>query len=340
MKMAQTKMNEREKKKKNRQTASFGNNKASESATITRLKQEVETCRKAPEDTKTRLELDVSQQVKELHEQIASLRDASRSKDEFIRITNHELRTPLDVIRGNLDMVLKGETGPISPHMQEYLADALMGADRLTKLVNDMLDISRIEGGRMKFALQETDLKEILQTIEKEFEPIFRKKDVVFTLQYPDALPHVFSDKERIFQMIDNFLGNALKFTPAGGHVTLAARDEGETIVVSVQDTGIGIRPEDKGKLFKRFPQIDLGLLDVQRSTGLGLNLVYQLIEKLGGEVWTESPGLGKGATFSFRLPRAGSARAAALARFHERFFETERETAYAEGSKRIADSA
>lgn len=269
-------------------------------------------------------------QIKDLQEQVSSLHDASRSKDEFIRITNHELRTPLDVIRGNIDMVLKGETGALPERTREYLADALMGADRLTKLVNDMLDISRIESGRMKFSLEPIKLSDILQTIQKEFEPVFKRKDIVFTLRYPDTLPPVFSDAMRIFQVIDNFLGNALKFTPAGGHVTVTAREEHEMLTVSVQDTGIGVRAEDRGKLFKRFPQIDMGLLDVQRGTGLGLNLVHQLVEKLGGEVWMESPGLGRGATFSFRLPQAGSPRAAALHRFHERFLAAEAEAAHA----------
>ena len=151
-------------------------------------------------------------------------------------------------------------------------------------------------------------------------------------LHYPDALPPIFSDTMRIFQMMDNFLGNALKFTPAGGRVTVAAREEHDTVAVSVQDTGMGVRAEDRGKLFKRFPQIDLGLMDMQRGIGLGLNLVHQLVEKLGGEVWMESPGLGKGSTFSFRLPRAGTPRAAALQRFHERFLASEGDAAHAGG--------
>ncbi len=312
------------KSKESRRSAQAALGASSGSGAASVLRRQLEICRRDLRDAKTRLELDVAARVKGLHEEISSLHDASRSKDDFIRITNHELRTPLDVIRGNIDMVLKGETGIVPPRTREYLIDALSGADRLTKLVNDMLDISRIESGRMKFTLEEIDLKEILETIQKEFEPIFRKKGVVFTLHYPETVSLVFSDRARIFQMIDNFLGNALKFTPSGGHVTLMVRGEQDTVAVSVQDTGIGVRPEDRQKLFKRFPQIDLGMLDVRQGTGLGLNLVYQLIEKLGGEVWMESPGLGKGATFSFKLPSAGSARAAALRRFHDRFLNTD----------------
>ena len=273
-------------------------------------------------DAKTRLELDVAERVKKLREEIAMLRDASVLKDEFIRVTNHELRTPLDIIRGNLDMVLKGESGRISLLTQEYLTDVLMGADRLTKLVNDMLDISRIESDRIKFKLEEVDLKEIFNTIKNEFTQTFHQKSIDFIIDYPQDVFLIFSDRARIFQILDNFLGNSLKFTPAKGRVTLGARNEKDTVVLLVHDTGIGIRPEDQYKIFKRFPRIDSNMPDAPVGTGLGLNLVYQLSEKLGGDTWMESTGIGMGTTFFIRLPCAGSKRADALKRFHERFLQ------------------
>ena len=193
--------------------------------TVAGLKRRLIACAADLQDAKTRVELDVAARVKDLREEIQASRDASRSKDDFIRITNHELRTPLDVIRGNIDMVLKGETGVLPVRTSEYLADALMGADRLTRLVNDMLDISRIESGRMRFVLEEIDIKEILQTIQKEFEPVLRRKGLIFSLHYPETSSLVFSDRNRIFQIIDNFLSNALKFTTAGGHISLTAWD-------------------------------------------------------------------------------------------------------------------
>ena len=171
----------------------------------------------------------VAERTKHLQETIARLNDASRVKDEFIRITNHELRTPLDVIRGNIDMVLKGEAGDVGTEAKAYLQDAILGADRLTKLVNDMLDISRIETGRMKFALEEVDLSKLLKTAHNEFFPIAREKKITFHLEMPEAIPLLFSDRTRIFQIIDNLLGNALKFTPPGGSITIFVREEGDT---------------------------------------------------------------------------------------------------------------
>jgi signal transduction histidine kinase len=264
-------------------------------------------------DAEARLEFEVSQQTKELEAEVTHLREASHAKDEFIRITNHELRTPLDVIRGNIDMVLKGETGEISARTKEYLADALLGADRLTKLVNDMLDISRVETGRMKFFLENIELVKFLKTIHTEFVPLAEKRNLKLYLTCPRDLPAVFSDRGRIFQAIDNFLGNSLKFTPEGGSVTISAKTEDSMVVVSVRDTGTGIREEDQKKLFKRFPQIETPMIDGVKGTGLGLYLTRHIIEKLGGRIWAESPGLGKGTTFSFALPRAGTSAAESL---------------------------
>jgi len=274
-------------------------------------------CAKALRDAEARLEFEVSQRTNELETEITHLREASHAKDEFIRITNHELRTPLDVIRGNIDMVLKGETGEISARTKEYLADALLGADRLTKLVNDMLDISRVETGRMKFFLENIELVKFLETIHTEFVPLAKHKHLTLYLTCPDDLPLVFSDRGRIFQVIDNFLGNSLKFTPEGGSITISAKADDSMVVVSVRDTGTGIREEDQKKLFKRFPQIETPMIEGAKGTGLGLYLTKHIVEKLGGRIWAESPGLGKGATFSFALPRAGSSEAESLRRLY-----------------------
>jgi signal transduction histidine kinase len=268
-------------------------------------------------DAEARLEFEVSQQTNELEAEVARLREASHAKDEFIRITNHELRTPLDVIRGNIDMVLKGETGEISARTKEYLADALLGADRLTKLVNDMLDISRVETGRMKFFLENIELVKFLETIHTEFVPLAKKRNLTLNLECPKDIPSVFSDRGRIFQAIDNFLGNSLKFTPEGGSITISARTEDSMVVISVRDTGAGIRLEDQKKLFKRFPQIENTTTEGTKGTGLGLYLTKHIVEKLGGRIWAESAGSGKGATFSVALPRAGTSAAESLERLH-----------------------
>lgn len=258
-------------------------------------------------------------QIKAYEAQIQRLKEASRSKDEFIRITNHELRTPLDVIRGNLDMILKGETGAISARTREYMEDVLASADRLTRLVNDMLDISRIKSGRIKFILEDVDIGALLAKIESEYTPIAQKKQLTLKLMPLSPTPlFIFSDSARVIQIMVNLIGNALKFTPSGGTITINACEDDDMVKVTVQDTGIGIHLEDQKKLFKQFPEIDLGAYDPGiKGTGLGLFLIHQLVEQLGGDIGMQSPGLGKGSSFFFRLPMPKSARAEALAISH-----------------------
>ena len=270
------------------------------------------------------LEDQIAKRTKGLEAQVAYFKDLSHLKDEFIRITNHELRTPLDVIRGNVDMVLKGEAGQISEKTKEYLGDALAGADRLTKLVDAILDISRIETGRMKFTLEDIDLTSLVKTLENEFKPLAQKRQLALLLEIPSKPLFVFSDRGKLFQILDNLLGNALKFTPEGGSITINVRGEEETVFVSIKDTGIGMKLEDQSKIFKQFPQIEGSTIQASKGAGLGLYLAWQLVEKLGGQIWGQSQGLGKGTTFSFRLPRSNTDRAKALARYHSIFLASE----------------
>jgi len=251
--------------------------------------------------------------VKQLRAEVGHLKEVSHLKDEFIRITNHELRTPLDVIRGNIDMVLKGETGQIPEKTKEYLKDVLLGADRLTKLVNTMLDISQVESGRMKFVLENINTEEFLHDIDEEFSPIAKKKGIALGLKIDSDLPRIIADKAKLYEIVDNLLGNAMKFTPRGGRITIRGSRAGGMVRIAVADTGVGIRKEDAPKLFKRFPDIDANVIGAPRGNGLGLALAYQITLRLQGRMWAESAGLGKGSTFCFELPIAGSAAAKKL---------------------------
>ena len=255
----------------------------------------------------------VEDQLKRLKAEIEHLKEVSHSKDEFIRITNHELRTPLDVIRGNIDMLLKGEAGVIPDQVKEYLKDVLLGADRLTKLVNAMLDISQAESGRMKFSLEEIDMNTFLKNIDEEFSPIAKEKGIMLYLKADINLPRVLSDRNKLYQIVDNLLGNAMKFTPREGSVTIRGSKNGGMVRIAVQDTGIGIRKEDAEKLFKRFPNIDTSVIGAPKGNGLGLALIHQIANRLLGKMWVESAGLGKGSTFIFELPAVGTSGAKKL---------------------------
>ena len=266
--------------------------------------------------------------IEMLEQEIKNLNEQARVKDEFIRMTNHELRTPLDIIRGNLDMVLKGESGEIPAATREYLVDALFGADRLTGLVDDMLDIARITTGQMRFDLEEINICELLETVEKEFSPIAREKRLVLYMTCLKDTPFVYSDRSRLFQIFDNLIGNAFKFTPRGGSIAVNIKDDrhgsvSDTVLVTVTDTGGGIKTEDLSKLFKQFPDIEKHVLPVEKGTGLGLNLVWHILKALGGEISVTSEGFGKGTTFSFRLPIAGTERAMQLHDYHEIYLKS-----------------
>lgn len=264
------------------------------------------------------LDITLQEQVKKLEGEVAFLKEISRAKDEFIRVTSHEIRTPLDAMRGNIYMVLKGETGEVSPKTKEYLSDVLLGADRLLRIVNDTLDIARIETGHMKFDLKNINLTELLSAFAKEYESFVQGKNVTLSLNIEANLPLAYSDNVKVLQILANLVGNALKFTPAGGTIAVHAAVSEDTVAVSIKDSGIGIATEDMQKLFKRFPEIDSSAAGAVKGTGIGLFLSKQLADKLGGTIMAESEGKGKGSTFTFWLPVAGSERAKTLARFHK----------------------
>lgn len=281
-----------------------------------------ELCREINAD-KLVLEGELIKRTKQLHDLENELIRAKRlsvSKDEFIRVTSHELRTPMDVIRGNLDMVLKGEVGELPPKVKEYLRDALLGSDRLAGIVNEMLDISRIETGALKFDFKEFDVKELIDSLAKDFGPLVEKKNLKLELNIKSGLPKVFADLGKVFQVFDNLIGNAIKFTPEG-LITITIYQENDFVITELKDTGIGIAKEDQAKVFQKFPQIEKEMMEpeaIEKGTGLGLYISHELVNKMGGKIWAESEGRSKGSKFSFSLPAAKSPKAREIARLYK----------------------
>ena len=234
------------------------------------------------------------------------LRGLDKLKDEFVSLASHELRTPLSAIRSYIWMALSGKGGALSERQQYYLDRASSSTDRLIKLVNDMLNISRIESGRMAIRFAETDMVSLVQKIVDEVRPKLQENALAFSFSVSDRLPSVIADPDKISEVVMNYLSNAIKFTPKGGRIRVVIADEGAMVRVSVTDTGIGIAGKNIGKLFAKFGALHPeGVPDMvaAQSTGLGLYISKSIVEKHGGQVGAVSPGEGRGATFSFTLP-------------------------------------
>jgi signal transduction histidine kinase len=170
-------------------------------------------------------------------------------------------------------------------------------------LVSDLLDISRIEAGQIKMQLRPTSMREVINRVATSFGPQLKAQDLYLTVQCPENVPLVMADPDRLGQVFDNLLSNALKFTTRGG-ITITAADKGDYVMVSVKDTGTGVPKEEQERIFEKFYQIKVGNAYPSKGTGLGLAIVRSIIESHRGKVWVESEP-GSGATFRFILPRA-----------------------------------
>jgi len=231
------------------------------------------------------------------------LEQINHLKNEFISMVSHELRTPLTTIKGFVSIVLNEETGPLNDQQRHFLETSDRAIDRLTLLVSDLLDISRIEAGQIKMQLRPISLKEVCQRLAASFAPQLKAQNITLTTQIPEVLPLVLADPDRIGQVLDNLLNNAIKFTSRGG-ITVTAIDKGDFVLVSVKDTGSGIAKEEHDRIFDKFYQVKVGSGYPSKGTGLGLAIVKSIVESHRGKVWVESEP-GKGSDFRFILPRA-----------------------------------
>ncbi len=229
-----------------------------------------------------------------------------RSRDEFFSIASHELRTPLTAIRGNAEMILDNYKDKIpDKDVTEMLGDIHEGSIRLIAIVNDFLNVSRLEMGKMEFKLVATDLKVVAQEVIKEFEVTGSQQKVkIELLERAEQVPPAKADSDRVKQVMINLIGNGLKFTTAGT-ITLDVVNDGDMVKVSVSDSGSGIPKEQQGLLFHKFQQAGSSLYtrDTSKGTGLGLYISKLMIEGMEGKIWLDKSEVGKGTTFAFSLP-------------------------------------
>jgi signal transduction histidine kinase len=224
-------------------------------------------------------------------------------KDEFVSVASHELRTPMTAIKSYSWMVLNGKAGHIEPKATEYLNRVYISTERLIHLVNEMLDVSRIESGRVTLNKAPLDIGKLLLDVQNELQAKAAESQIKLTVTKEDNIPVVQADTEKIHQVLENLVGNSLKFTPANGNITMGVREKDGFLEIHVTDTGQGIRAEEIPQLFKKFGRLENSLVAMPgNSTGLGLYISKQYVELHGGKIWVQSEPE-KGSTFTFTLP-------------------------------------
>ncbi len=228
--------------------------------------------------------------------------EADRAKSEFISTVSHELRTPMTSIKGYADLLMLGMAGPLSDQQKHFIGIIRNNAERMVALVNDLLDISRIESGRMRLELRPVMIHEVVDQVVGTLQGRAQNKGLTLETRVPSDLPPVWGDTNRVAQILTNLISNAIQYTPPGGKVTISAHANRDMMEISVADTGIGISKENQRKIFDRFFRADDPLVQETPGTGLGLPITASLVQMHGGQIWVESE-LGEGSTFTFTLP-------------------------------------
>jgi len=252
---------------------------------------------------------DVSDRKRQMEEENRRTQEANRLKSEFLANMSHELRTPLNAIIGFSELMYNEKVGPVSEEHKEYLGDILTSARHLLQLINDVLDLTKVEAGKMEFRPEILDLAKMVAEVKGILRGLASEKRILVEAVIDSSLSQVILDGSKFKQVLYNYLSNAIKFTPERGRVDIRISPRGERqFRMEVEDTGIGIAPENKHKLFIEFQQLDSSSAKKHAGTGLGLALTKRLVEAQGGEVgFTSEPG--KGSVFYATFPREMSKR-------------------------------
>ena len=231
---------------------------------------------------------------------------ANRTKSEFLANMSHELRTPLNSVIGFSDILTERIVGPLNDKQSRYIENISSSGKHLLNLINDILDISKIEAGKMDLYYEVFDASQAVSEVISILNPLAAKKNIHLSYECNSSNIQINADKGKFKQMLYNLAGNSVKFTPSGGYVTIYLSVEDDALVTSIKDTGIGISENDQNILFKPFVQLDSAVNRRFEGTGLGLALVKNIVELHGGNIWLESE-LGKGSIFYFRVPICGN---------------------------------
>lgn len=231
------------------------------------------------------------------------LRQLDRMKSDFVSNVSHELRTPLTAIKGSVDNMLDGITGPINERQTRYLVRIKSNADRLGRLINELLDLSRIESGKIDLKPANLPMVALAKEVAEGLRPMAAEKLMSLEVSHTDDEVVAWADRDKLIQVFVNLVGNAVKFTPSHGRVTIVVeKDRQEVVRVSITDTGPGIPEEELDKIFDKFYQVAQVNKEKTKGAGLGLAISKALVEMHGGRLWIESE-VGKGSVFSFTVP-------------------------------------
>ncbi|MFH0827130.1 MAG: GAF domain-containing sensor histidine kinase [Candidatus Omnitrophota bacterium] len=249
------------------------------------------------------LEKKVEERTRELSQALEEVKMISRRKTDFVSSVTHELRTPLTSIKGYAAILLSEKLGAVPPPLKERLEKINRHSDELAQFVNDLLDISRIESGRVSMEQKPHDLKSIMEEAMDLLSDLIKEKQIGFSYNIPQEAQSVYVDRSQIKRVLINLIHNAIKFTPSDGKITVSCTNIDHEVRIDVQDSGYGIPDSSADKIFEEFYRVDNPINQQVKGSGLGLALVKNIIEAHKGKIWVKSK-LGNGSTFSFTLPK------------------------------------
>jgi len=241
-------------------------------------------------------------QQQELVEKTEEVERANQLKSEFLASMSHELRTPLNVIIGFSELMIDEVPGKINQDQRQCLSDVLSSSQHLLDLINEVLDLSKIESGKMEFKLENIALTKVIESLTRTMTPILTPRKQSLDVEVEEGLSLVLADEGKLGQVLLNLVDNASKATPGGGKIKIEAVRHDGWCQLSVIDNGVGIRKEDQERIFEPFCRLDNPLAEEKKGTGLGLTLIKQIVERYGGQMWVESE-YGKGSRFTFTVP-------------------------------------